>query len=126
MMDDVERLLLEAELPEPQRDVRARVLGAAMPLVQRDRSRLDRIWFSRTCRVGAVLTLLILVGVDVVSGRLVSLAPGAQERLTSDVAQAVTRVALDMGLTPADAAELAAEAMASPPPRVSEDLDSPF
>jgi hypothetical protein len=126
-MDDVERLLLEAERLEPQRDVRARVLGAATPLVQPDRSRLDRIWFSHACRMSAVLALLALIGVDMVSGRLVSATPGVQERLVSDFAHAVMRAALDMGLTPADAAELAAQAMVlPPPPRVSEDPDSPF
>ena len=121
----VERLLLEAEWLEPHGDVRRRVLGAAMPLVRPDRSRLDRIWFSPTYRLAAVLALIVLIGVDVVSGRLVSMASGAQERRASDVAQAVAMAALDAGLTPAEAAALAEQALdARRPQRPAVDLDA--
>jgi len=116
MMDDIERQLLEAGRPEPRGEARARVLAATMPLVRREGSRLDRIWFSRRWRTAAGLMLLILPGVDAVSTRIVALAPMTEVRRPADAAQAVEMAALEMGLTPADAAALRAQAIAATRP----------
>jgi len=112
-MDDLERSLLDAERPEPGADVRARVLAATMPLVQPDDSRLDRVWFSPKWRVAAVLAVLVLAGVDAVSGRIIAWEPAAQDRPAANTTQAVAMAAREAGLTSDDTAALCAQAIAA-------------
>ena len=113
MMDDLERSLLDAERPGPGADVRARVLGATMPLVRSDDSRLDRIWFSPKWRVAAVLMLLLFPSIDAVSTRFVASAPATQEGATANTVQAVETAAREAGLTPDDTAALCGQAIAA-------------
>jgi hypothetical protein len=110
MMSDISRRLLESERPEPGRAMRERVLAATMPLVQPDHSRLDRMWFSPKWRMAAVLGLAVLAGVEAVSDH-VAPAPEAQYSPPPDPAQTVAMVAIEMGLTPADAAALVAQVL---------------
>ena len=112
-MDDIERQLLEAGRPEPGADVRARVLAKTLPLVRSDDSRLDRIWFSRTWRMAAVLAVLVLAGADAVSRYTAPWAPAAQDRMASDTVRAVETAAREAGLPPSDAAALVAQAIAA-------------
>lgn len=111
MMDDIQRQLLESEHPGPRRELRERVLAATMPLVRPDDSRLDYMWFSPKWRVAAVLALVVITGVEVVSNHA-SPTPDAQYRPPADPAQTVAMVAIEAGLTPADAAALVAQVMA--------------
>jgi|SRR5579864_1296179 len=110
-MNDIQRRLLESERPEPGRAMRERVLTATMPLVRPDRSRLDRMWFSPKWRMAAVLGLVVLAGVEAVSDH-VAPAPETQYRPPADPAQTVAMVAIEMGLTPSDAAALVAQVIA--------------
>jgi hypothetical protein len=110
MMDDLERLLLDAGRPEAGAQVRARVLAATMHLVRPDDSTLDRVWFSPRWRAAAALTLLVLAGVDRVTPRAVAWEPVAQDHLAANSAKAVVMAAREVGLTPDDTAALVAQA----------------
>jgi hypothetical protein len=111
MMDDIERQLLDGGRPEPGRDVRARVLAAAMPLVRRDDSRLDRVWFSRTWRTAGATVFVALVVTEMLSGSPApTVAPPGRAAL--ETAQAVETAARDAGLPAAQASALAARALA--------------
>ena len=112
-MDDIERQLLEAERPEPRGEVRARVLAATMPLVRPDASRLDRVWFSPRWRMASVLVFVVLVGIDLVPQLMPDSALMPQDHPTADITQAVAMAALEVGLTPDDAAALCAQALAA-------------
>lgn len=111
MMDDIERQLLEAERPEPPANLRARVLATTMPLVRRDDSRLDRVWFSRTWRTAGAMAFVALVVTEMLSG---SPAPAVAPpgRAALETAQAVEAAARDAGLPAAQASAFAAQALA--------------
>jgi len=114
MKDDLERSLLDAGRVEPGADVRARVLAATVPLVRRDDSRLDRVWFSPRWRVAAVLMLVLLPGIDVVSTRLFVSMPVAEVRASAaGTVQAVEVAAREAGLPPDERAALVAQAIAA-------------
>ena len=114
MMDDIEQQLREAERQEPHRQLRARVLAAAAPLVRPDASRLERMWFSRTWRVAAVLAFFALAGLESASSQLVA-PPAWGPSRQSDLAQTIESAALEVGLTPADVSALLARTRAAPP-----------
>jgi hypothetical protein len=119
-MDEMELSLLNAERPEPGADVRARVLAAAMPLVEPHSSRLDLMWFSPKWQMAAMLAMIVLAGVDVVSGHIVVGEPAAQNRAAADTVRAVEMAAREAGLTPADTVALVAQAIAATrPPRIT-------
>ena len=120
MMDDIEQQLREAERQEPHRQLRARVLAAAAPLVRPGASRLERMWFSRTWRVAAVLAFFALAGLESASSQLVAPPAGGPSR-QSDLAQTIESAALEVGLTPADVSALLARTLvATPVPAPSE------
>ncbi len=103
MKDDLEERLRACERLELSRELRGRVLAAAGPLVRADESRLDRLWFSRNWRLAAVLALVVIVGMESVSDRLVASAPRAAW-LPENPAQATAQAALELGLSTDDAA----------------------
>jgi hypothetical protein len=111
MMDDIQRQLLETERPEPPLDMRDRVLAATMPLVRPNDSRLDCIWFSRKWRIAGAFVLMVLVGCEAVSNSLITPVPEAQDRPAADLAETVGVAAIEVGLTPADAAALVEQAI---------------
>ena len=113
MMEDLERQLLEAERPELEAAMRARVLAATMPLVRPEASRLDRVWFSPKWRTAAVLALVVLAGVELAPRRSVKSAPMPLDRATTDITQAVATAAREVGLRPDDTAALCAQAIAA-------------
>ncbi len=113
MMNDIERSLVDAGKREPAPDLRERVLAATMPLVRRDRSRLDRIWFSPRWRMAAALALLVLAAADVASGRVGDWAPAAQSQTASNTVRAVEMAAREVGLTPDVTRALVAQATAA-------------
>jgi hypothetical protein len=118
-MNDIEILLLNAERPQPQEEMRTRVLAATLPLVESQSSRLDRIWFSPKWRMIAILAIFILAAVDVVSSRIIVWEPAVQDRAAGDIVRAVEMVAREAGLTPADTRALVAQAIAATrPPRL--------
>jgi len=126
MKDDLEERLRACDRIEPPLALRARLIAVAAPLVQPDDSRLDRLWFSRTWRTAAVLALVVIVGMESVSDRLVASAPRAAW-LPENPVQAAAQAALELGLSPDDAAALARHAVAAtstpmPPP----DIDTIF
>lgn len=110
MMGDIQRQLLETGRREPPWEMRERVLAATMPLVRPDDSRLDRMWFSPKWRMAGALVFFGLAGVEAVSNHLVAPAPQAQDRPAEDPAQTVAMAAIEVGLTPSDAAALVAQA----------------
>jgi hypothetical protein len=112
-MNDMENFLLNAERPQPREEVRARVLAAALPLVESQNSRLDRIWFSPKWRMLALLAILVLAAVDVVSVHVNVWAPEEQNRVVEDTVNAVKMAAREAGLTPADTRALVAQAIAA-------------
>lgn len=113
MMNDIERQLREVEQPHPGRPHRERVLAAAMPLVQADDSVLDRVWFSPTWRVAAVLALAALAGAEFVSNGSVSMTVLAEQQSADSPAKTVATVARDLGLSSAEAAMLVAQVRTS-------------
>ncbi len=113
MMDDLERSLRDTGKAEPGADVRARVLAAAVPLVQPDRSRLDRIWFSQGWRVAAVLAALVLAVLNVVPAPGIGSTLAAQDPRPADNTQAVVTAAREAGLTPDVTVALCAQAIAA-------------
>jgi hypothetical protein len=127
-MDDIEKLLLNAERPKPREDMRTRVLVAALPLVESQSSRLDRMWFSLKWRMLATLAVVVLAAIDVVSSRSNVWAPTEQNRIVGDNVRVVEMAAREAGLTPADTRALVAQALAaSRPPRLASlNLDTLF
>jgi hypothetical protein len=127
-MDEMENSLLNADWPEPDAEVRTRVLAAALPLVESQSSRLDRMWFSPKWRMLAVLAILILAAVDAVSVHINVWAPTEQNGLVGDTVRVVEMAAREAGLTPADTRALVAQAIAAtrPPRRASMNVDTLF
>ena len=113
MTDRIERQLLETDRPEPSGELRARVLAAAMPLVQADDSMLDRLWFSPTWRIAVVVSFIALAGLEVVSNRAAAPTASAQNKPSGTPAQTVAMVAAELGLSPADTASLVAQVRTS-------------
>ncbi|MEI6244062.1 MAG: hypothetical protein WCQ64_03355, partial [Acidobacteriota bacterium] len=97
MTDRIERQLLETDRPEPSGELRARVLAAAMPLVQADDSMLDRLWFSPTWRIAVVVSFIALAGLEVVSNRAAAPTASAQNQPSGTPAQTVAMVAAELG-----------------------------
>jgi hypothetical protein len=117
-MNDIEILLLNAEKPQPQEEMRTRVLAAALPLIEAQSSRLDHIWFSPKWHRLAILAILILAAVDVVSSRIIVWAPAEQNDVASNTVLAVRMAAREAGLTLTDTRALVAQAIAATrPPR---------
>ena len=113
MTDHTEYQLLATERPEPPRELRQRVLAAAMPLVRADDSTLDRLWFSPTWRIAVVISFIALVGVEVVSDRAAAPRAAAQNQPLGTPAQTVAMIAAELGLSPADTASLVAQVRTS-------------
>ena len=109
MTDHIELQLLETERLEPPRELRARVLASALPLVQADDSTLDRLWFSPKWRIAAVLALIGLAGAEVLSNRVAAPTAVTQSQPPGTPAQTVALAAAELGLSPADAASLVAQ-----------------
>jgi len=62
--DGIERRLGEVRLSAPSADLRARVLAAAAPLVERRLTWSDRVWFSRGWRVAAASVIVVLLALN--------------------------------------------------------------
>jgi 3-oxoacyl-(acyl-carrier-protein) synthase len=78
------------------------------------------MWFSPKWRMAAMLAILVLAGVDAVSGHIVAWQPAAQNRAAADTVRAVEMAAREAGLTPADTGALVAQAIAATrPPRIT-------
>jgi hypothetical protein len=127
MMDDIERQLLEAGHLEPRGHLRAQVLAATRPLVRGDCHVLDRVWFSRTWRAAAIVTVIVLFGTDVL---VRPPAPAAFQPSAAAVetARAVESAAREVGLTPDLAADVGAQTLAAPsrPSQPEMETDSLF
>jgi hypothetical protein len=122
MTKDLEERLRAYERPEPPREMRARVLAATAPLVQGHDSRLDRLWFSRTWRMAAVVAVVAVAGIESVSGGADGSAPQISGR-TPESAQVTVQAALELGFSPTEAAALALKAIPAttfpePPPGI--------
>lgn len=113
MIDNIERQLLGAERSEPPRELRERVLAATMPLVRANDSPLDRLWFSPKWRVAAVLALIVLASAEWVSNRVAAPRASAENRPAASPAQTVAMAAMELGLSPVDAAALVAQVRTS-------------
>ncbi len=111
MMDDLERTLIDAERVAPAADLRARVLGSAMPLVRPDDSRLDHLWFSPGWRTTAALALLALAAVERFSPQITAWAPVVEVHRSNSSVQTVAAAARQAGLSPDETATIVAQAI---------------
>jgi len=62
--DGIKRRLGEVRLSAPSPDLRARVLAAAAPLVERRLTWSDRMWFSRGWRIAAASVFVVLLALN--------------------------------------------------------------
>ena len=127
MTDELRERLRAPGQVQPPPDMRVRVLAAASPLLQPNDSRLDRLWFSRTWRTAAVLALVAIAGLEAVSNRFVLPAPQVVQRVPGNPAEITELAALELGLSPDDAAALSRQAIQTPPsPAPPPDITSIF
>lgn len=109
--DRIGERLRGAGLPEPARDLRDRVLAAAVPRVRPSATWADRMWFSRRWRFAAVALFFAVLALDRISITPGSRVAGGPSPTAVETARAAEEAARQVGLPPDQAAALARRAL---------------